>query len=793
MASLPTAFDSQPMGIATLPAPPTPLLGRETELRRLHTLLDKGDTRLITLTGPGGVGKTRLAVAAAAYVDDRSDESGQHRTMFIPLAAIADPDQVLPAIARAMDVRDTPGLPGNAAQRLAARLGGAPTLIVLDNMEQVVAAASDLAGLLSACPGLTLIVTSRLPLHIRGEREFPVEPLQLPMPATQSLDSISQSHAVRLFVETAQRVRPGFALTEANAATVAEICQRLDGLPLAIELAAARMKVLSVSALLARLANRLSVLTGGPRDLPDRQQTLRDTIAWSYQLLTPEEQAHFARMSVFVGGASLGAAEAVAAGEPGDVLAILTSLIDHSLVRQDAQDDEPRLVMLETIREFARERLAGSGEDQATRDRHAAWCLSLASAAGLRLYGPEQHAWLERLDLEGDNLRAALEWLSARGDPDDALQLATVLWRYWEIRGQLREAQARLEAALARASAEPSPARAKALNNLGNVYLDMGEPGEAVTRYEASLAMRGALDDPEGMADTLNNLGLVALGQADTATARTRHEESLAIRRELRDPWGIALSLSNLGDVANVDRDFDTAERLHQEALDIRRRQGEPRAIGYSLNNLGESALGKGDLPRAGDLFRAAQEYLHRVGDRSGEALVLHNLGLTALRRRDYGDSVVALASAFRLRVEIQERQGIIDTLALLPQLAESAGESNLAATFKAIIRAAEGPPEPRQANPDELIDQLSRALTIDRPAASPPPLAVVPDPMKDLTPREREVIRLVAEGRSDREIGEELFITTRTASTHVTNILGKLALPSRTAAAAWVLRHDAR
>ncbi len=471
-------------------------------------------------------------------------------------------------------------------------------------MEQVVAAAPDLASLLSACPGLTLIVTSRLPLHIRGEREFPVEPLQLPKAATQSLDSIAQSYAVRLFVETAQRVRPGFALTEANAATVAEICQRLDGLPLAIELAAARMKVLSVSALLARLANRLSVLTGGPRDLPDRQQTLRDTIAWSYHLLTPEEQTHFARMSVFAGGASLGAAEAVAAGGSGDVLTILTSLIDHSLLRQDAQDDEPRLVMLETIREYARERLADSGEDQATRDRHAAWCLALASAAGLRLYGPEQYAWLERLDLEGDNLRAALDWLSARGDPGDALHLTTVLWRYWEIRGQLREAQTRLEAALARASAEQSPARAKALNNLGNVYLDMGEPGEAVIRYEASLKMRRSLDDPEGTADTLNNLGLVALGQADTATARTRHEESLAIRRELGDPWGIALSLSNLGDVANVDRDFDTAERLHQEALDIRRQLGEPRAIGYSLNNLGESALGKGDLPKAGELFR---------------------------------------------------------------------------------------------------------------------------------------------------------------------------------------------
>jgi DNA-binding CsgD family transcriptional regulator/tetratricopeptide (TPR) repeat protein len=349
-----------------------------------------------------------------------------------------------------------------------------------------------------------------------------------------------------------------------------------------------------------------------------------------------------------------------------------------------------------------------------------------------------------------------------------------------------------LEAALAWASAEPSLARARALNNLGNVYLDMGEPGAAVVRYEASLAMRRTLDDREGMADTLNNLGLVALAQGDIATARARHEESLAIRRELGDPWGIALSVSNLGDVANNDGDYDTAQKLHQEALDIRRRLGEPRAIGYSLNNLGESALGKNDLPRAEELFRAARDHLHQVGDRSGESLVLHNLGLTALRRHNYGDSVHALASAYRLRVEIQERQGIADTVTLLSQLATSAGESKLATELQATVQQGDEPPQPRAADQGELVEQLTNTITSGRPPAAPA-LAIVPDPMKDLTPREREVIRLVAEGRSDREIGEELFITTRTASTHVTNILGKLALPSRTAAAAWVLRHDAR
>jgi DNA-binding NarL/FixJ family response regulator len=337
-------------------------------------------------------------------------------------------------------------------------------------------------------------------------------------------------------------------------------------------------------------------------------------------------------------------------------------------------------------------------------------------------------------------------------------------------------------------------ARAKALNNLGNVYLDMGEPDAAAIRYAASLEMRRTLDDQEGMADTLNNLGLVSLGQSDIAAARARHEESLSIRRALGDPWGIALSLSNLGDVANADHDYDTAQSLHQEALDIRRQLGEPRAIGYSLNNLGETALGKGDLSRAGELFRAAQEHLHRVGDRSGESLVLHNLGLTALRQRDLPKGVIALASAYRLRVEIQERQGIIDTVMTLSQLAESAGEHDLAARFQSTVRSDDRPPDPRPANPDELIDQLTRVLTSDRPVAlADPGLAAVPDPMKELTPREREVIRLVAEGRSDREIGEELFITTRTASTHVTNILGKLALPSRTAAAAWVLRNDKR
>jgi len=581
-----------------LPAQPTPLVGRERELGEVRDLLRGEGVRLLTLTGPGGIGKTRLGLQVAADLLDEFEDG----VFFVELAPITDPALVASAIAEALGVVEAGDQP--LEEVLKDYLRDKELLLLLDNFEQVLGAAQRGGKLLSACPKLKVLATSRSVLRVYGEQEYPVPPLELPSPGRlPPIDRLSQYEAVRLFIERAKAAKPDFSVTDGNAPAVAEICARLDGLPLAIELAAARIKLLTPSAMLERLGSRLKLLGGGARDLPERQRTLRGTIEWSHALLEEGEQMLFARLAVFSGGRTLEAIEAVcdARGDlPVDALEGVSSLLDKSLLRQEeGPEGEPRFVMLETIHEYARERLQASGEAEDTSRLHAEYFLALAEEAEPELSGADQLAYLERLEAEHDNFRAALTW-SLDKEPETALRLASALARFWEKSSYFSEGSRWLEAALGQsdrvdAAATDSATRAKLLSEAGTFAFFRTDFERAIVLHGEALELYRQVGDESGVAFALLCLGAQHMEKGDHERAAPFLEEALALSHRIGDKRNIAGTLHNLAEVERQRGNYERAKTLGMQSIALSREMEDKWQLAMVVGWLGLLAVWSGD------------------------------------------------------------------------------------------------------------------------------------------------------------------------------------------------------
>jgi predicted ATPase/DNA-binding CsgD family transcriptional regulator/Tfp pilus assembly protein PilF len=830
-----------------LPAPLTPLVGREREIAAICALIWRPEVRLVTLTGTGGVGKTRLALGVTAAASSAFADG----ICFLALAPLIDPELVLSTIAQALGVLEQGSRP--LLDRLQDHLREKQLLLLLDNFEQVVSAAPVVAEVLMAAPHLHVLVTSRTALHLSGEHEFVVPPLSLPdLLNLPPPDHLLQYGAIHLFVARAQAVQSAFAMTGENAHAIVAICQQVDGLPLAIELAAGRSKLFSPQALLLRLRNRLKLLVGGAQDLPLRQQTLRGTIAWSYDLLDQDEKTLFRRLAVFVGGCTFEAAEAICTAHADleiDVLDAVAGLVDKSLLRQEAQaDGEPRLLMLETIREYALERLAASGEAEVVQQQHVTFFLQLSEEAEPKLRGAEQAPWRKRLEVEQDNLRAALRWTLESQKAQMGLQVAGALLAFWRACNQDHEGRSWCEQVLAQPGAKAqTAARAKALLAAGTMTMFQGDLPEAHRLLEESIAIGREVGaaGKRNLAHALTVLARVALLQDNLDAARELAEESVRLFQEVGEAWGTALALNFLGTAILELDDPVAAYPLLEESAALFR-VGDKQRLAMPLNALGLVALRQGDDARARAYFEEALSVARETGDEQYLAEALAHLGTVALRVGDSRQAVALYQQSLALIWARGYREYIAEDLAGLAAVASLLGQQERAARLFGAVealrevsgirllpllradydRAVEGirahldeatfaaawakgramlleqAIEEALATQDESptgmkFQQMSEEETSSvvlpgTPSSQPPPALSPRRALKQhfggLTSREREVAYLVAQGKSNRAIADELVVGVSTVETHLTHIFTKLGFSSRAQIAAWAV-----
>lgn len=817
-------YPSAPEIRSNLPAQPTPLIGRERERQTAAQQLLRDDVRLLTITGPPGIGKTRLAIALAVDLL----QSFPHGTFFVDLASINDPALVAPAIAEVLGL-------GEEARPLIAglqhHLRRQRTLLLLDNFEQLIPAGRVVADLLAACPLLKILVTSREALRLRWEHLFPLSPLPLPGPAcVLGSAPVAECPAMYLLVQRAQAVRPDFALTGGNAPVLAQICISLEGIPLALELTASQLDVMSPDDLLRELRQgAVYQLAEGSRDLPDRHSTLRDAVGWSYRLLSPQEQELFRRVAVFTGGFTLGGAQAVC-GLEGDlspgVKRGLCALVRKSLLRlEDARDAQTRFQMLETIRQYGLEQLAATEEESVVRGRHAAFYLALAEQAESFLSGPERQLWLGLLAQEYGNLRAALVWFLACGNSELALRLGSALWAFWQLRRLRLEGEALLGQLLALPGATArTEARARLLSAFGEATRAGGDFTAARERYEEALDIFRELDNKLGVAWTLRHLAFSYMRHRAIREIRPLLDEALLLFRELDDKAGIGVALSMLGIIAAAEGDSVRARSLSEESLVACRASGDPWALASGLVLLARTSAADEDWVRARALSEEGLTTCWPSGDRW---LIVSNLANLALAVLHLGDCA-AVRSLYAQVLAVAREEGDIWLMAYglegFAMLAAAESDPELSAQLSAAAEAQRErihPPLPgmlerilqRRLEPARLAlgtealasarargRAMSLEEAIDVALRPPPDRSAVTTPAAGhsrgqgngaLSPRESEIAVLVTSGLTNTQIAAQLVISRRTVQTHVNNILHKLEFTSRSQLAAWAARQQ--